>query len=159
MPPTLEEVVYGLARDALNEQRDVVAGLRSRAAPLLAGAGALAALLASPAVGDGVSFGAAPLHATLVCLGILGAGAALLGAIVILAIRDFGFSVDVDALYRAAQPDREQPEVYLLRIAESHRQARVANRPGVVVLQRWLIGGLVGVVVEVLGFATAIVVH
>ena len=151
--------MYGLARDALDEQRDVVASLRSRAAPLLAGAGALAALLASPAVGDGVSFDATPLHATLVCLGILGAGTAFLGAIVILAIRDFGFSVDVDALYRAAQPDREQPEVYLLRIAESHRQARVANRPGVLVLQRWLIGGLIGVVIEVLGFATAIVIH
>lgn len=159
MPPTLEEVVYELARGALDEQRDVVASLRSRAAPVLAGAGALAALLANPAVGDGVSFSGAPLHATLVCLGIVGAGVALLGAIVILAIRDFGFSVDVDALYRAAQPDREQPEVYLLRIAESHRHARVTNRPGVLVLQRWLIAGLIGVVVEVLGFATAIVVH
>lgn len=159
MPPTLEEVVYGLARDALNEQREVVASLRSRAAPLLAGAGALAALLASPAVGDGVSFGATPVHATLVCMGILGAGAALLGAIVILAIHDFAFSVDIDALYRAAKPDHEHPEVYLLRIAESHRQARVANRAGVLVLQRWLIGGLIGVVIEVLGFATAIVVN
>jgi len=159
MAPTLEEVVYELARNALDEQRDVVASLRSRAAPLLAGAGALAALLAAPAVGDGVSFSATPVHATLVCVGIIGAATALMGAIVVLAIRDFGFSVDVDALYRAAQPDRANPEVYLLRIAESHRQARVANRPGVLFLQRWLITGLGGVVLEVLGFAVAIAVH
>lgn len=159
MTPTLEEVAYGLARAALNEQRDVVASLRSRAAPILAGAGALAALLAGPAVGDGVSFNSTPLHATLFCLGIVGATTALLGAIVVLAIRDFGFSVDVDALYRAAAPDRDKPEVYLLRIAESHRQARVANRPGVLSLQRWLLAGLVGVVIEVLGFAVAIAVH
>ena len=51
--PTLEEVVYDLARAALDEQREVVAGLRSRAAPVLAGAGALAALLAKPAIDDG----------------------------------------------------------------------------------------------------------
>lgn len=159
MAPTLEELAYELARDALAEQRDVVASLRSRAAPLLAGAGALAALLAGPAVGDGVSFTATPAHAVLVCLGIVGAGIALLGAIVVLAIRDFGFSVDVDALYRAAQPDREHPDVYLLRIAESHRQARIANRPGVLFLQRWLVAGLIGVVGEVLGFAIAIAVH
>lgn len=159
MAPTLEEVAYDLARAALDEQRDLVANLRSRAAPLLAGAGALAALLAGPAVGDGLSFNAHTFHALLVCLGIAGAAAALVGAISVLAIRDFGFSVDVDHLYDAAYADRDQPDVYLLRIAESHRQRRVANRPGVVVLQRWLIAGLVGVVTEVLGFAVAVAVQ
>jgi hypothetical protein len=53
---------------------------------------------------------------------------ALLGAILILATRDFGFSVDVEHLYEAAFPDRDDPEVFLLRIAESHRQRRVENR-------------------------------
>lgn len=56
-------------------------------------------------------------HATLVCLGILGAVVALLGAILVLATRDFGFSVDVEPLYEAAFPDRHEPEVFLLRIA------------------------------------------
>lgn len=159
MPPTLEEVVYDLARAALDEQRDLVANLRSRAAPLLAGAGALAALLAAPAVGDGLSFGTHAVHAVLVCLGIAGATAALVGAIAVLAIRDFGFSVDVDHLYAAAYGDRDNPGVYLLRIAESHRQRRIANRAGVLVLQRCLVAGLVGVVIEVLGFAVAVAVH
>lgn len=159
MAPTLEEVVYDLARAALDEQRDLVANLRSRAAPLLAGAGALAALLAAPAVGDGLSFRGDPVHAVLVCLGIAGAAVALVGAIAVLAIRDFGFSVDIDHLYGAAYTDRENPDIYLLRIAESHRQRRVANRAGVLVLQRWLVTGLVGVVIEVLGFAVAVAVH
>jgi len=87
--PSLEEVIYDLARSALDEQREVVAGLRSRAAPVLAGAGALAALLARPAIGDGVSFGDQFVHA----------------------------------------------------------------------LQRYLVGGLVGVALEVAGFATAVAVH
>jgi hypothetical protein len=65
-----------------------------------------------------------------------------------------GFSVDADHLYRAAYADREQPEVYLLRIAESYRQRRVDNRAGVLALQRFLVGGLIGVIVEVAGFAT-----
>ena len=91
--------------------------------------------------------------------GSKGAIAALVGAILVLATRDFGFSVDADHLYRAAYADREQPEVYLLRIAESHRQRRVDNRAGVRALQRFLVGGLIGVVVEVAGFATALAVH
>jgi hypothetical protein len=131
MAPNLEEVIYDLARAALDEQREVVAGLRSRAAPVLAGAGALAALLARPAIDDGLSFADHSAHATLVCLGILGAVIALLGAILVLATRDFGFSVDVEPLYEAAFPDRHAPEVFLLRIAESHRQRRVQNRDNV----------------------------
>ena len=99
------------------------------------------------------------MHAILVCLGIAGATAALVGAIAVLAIRDFGFSVDVDQLYTAAYGDRDNPGVYLLRIAESHRQRRIANRAGVLVLQRCLVAGLVGVVIEVLGFAVAVAVH
>lgn len=159
MPPSLEEVVYDLAREALGEQRDLVANLRSRAAPVLAGSGALAALLAMPAIGDGLSFAQDPGHAGLVCLGIIGAVGALLGPILVLATRDFGFSVDAEPLYSAAYADRDQPEVYLVRIAESHRQRRVANREGVRWLQRYLIGGLVGVVFEVLGFGIALAVH
>jgi hypothetical protein len=46
-------VVYDLARAALDEQRELVVNLRSRAAPVLAGAGALAALLARPALVNG----------------------------------------------------------------------------------------------------------
>lgn len=157
--PSLEEVIYDLARAALDEQRDVVANLRSRAAPVLAGAGALAALLAQPAINDGLSFNQHPAHAALVCIGTLGAIAALLGAILVLATRDFGFSVDAEHLYGAAFSDRAHPEIYLLRIAESHRQRRVANREGVRALQRFLVGGLVGVVLEVVGFATALAVH
>ena len=67
----------------------------------------------------------------MVCVGIAGAVGALVGAILVLATRDFGFSVDVEQLYDAAFADRDQPEIYLLRIAESHRQRRVANRDGV----------------------------
>ena len=157
--PTLEEVVYNLARAALDEQREVVAGLRSRAAPVLAGAGALAALLAEPAVGDGLAFGDHPEHAALVCVGIAGAILALLGAILVLATRDFGFSVDAEGLYESAFADRDEPEVYLLRLAESLRLRRVANHDNVLALQRVLAGGLVGVGLEVAGFATAIAVH
>jgi len=159
VPPILEEVVYDLARAALEEQRELVAGLRSRAAPILAGAGALAALLAEPAIGGGVSFTADPLHAVLVVAGILGALAALLGAILVLATRDFGFSVDADRLYRAAFADRDDPEIFLVRLAESHRRRRVANLTGVRALQRFLLGGLIGVAFEVAGFATALAVH
>lgn len=159
MPPSLEEVVYDLARAALDEQRDLVANLRSRAAPVLAGSGALAALLATPAIGDGLSFSQRPVHAALVCLGIVGVVGALLGAILVLATRDFGFSVDAEHLYKAAYPDREQPAIYLLRVAESHRQRRVANREGVRWLQRYLIAGLAGVVLEILGFAAALAIR
>lgn len=159
MAPSLEEVIYDLARAALDEQREVVAGLRSRAAPVLAGAGALAALLAKPAIDDGLSFAHHPAHATLVCVGILGAVVALFGAILVLATRDFGFSVDVEPLYEAAFPDRHDPEVFLRRIAESHRQRRVENRDGVRALQRFLVVGLLGVVLEVAGFASALAVH
>lgn len=159
MPPSLEQVIYDLARAALEEQREIVANLRSRAAPVLAGAGALAALLARPAIDDGLSFAQHPGHAILVCVGIVGAIAALVGAILVLATRDFGFSVDAEQLYEAAYADREQPEIYLLRIAESHRQRRVANRDGLRALQRFLAAGLFGVVLEVAGFATALAVH
>lgn len=159
MAPTLEEVVYDLARAALDEQRDVVASLRSRAAPVLAGAGALAVLLAEPAIGDGLSFADRAGHALLVCIGIVGAITALVGAILVLATRDFGFSVDAERLYDSAYADRDQPEVYLLRLAESLRRRRVANRDGVLALQRFLLGGLVGVALEVAGFATALAVH
>jgi hypothetical protein len=147
--PSLEEV----------EQREVVASLRSRAAPVLAGAGALAALLARPAIGDGLSFGDAFAHALLICIGIAGAVIALLGAILVLATHEFGFSVDIDQLYASAYADRDDPETYLLRIAESHRQIRAQNRAGVRALQRYLVGGLVGVAFEVAGFATAVAVH
>ena len=126
---------------------------------MLAGSGAIAALLARPAIDDGLSFARAPVHGGLVCLGIVGAVVALLGAILILATRDFGFSVDADELYTAAYGDREKPEVYLARIAESHRERRVENRPGVRWLQRYLVGGLIGVVLEVVGFAAALAVH
>jgi len=136
--------VYELARAALEEQRELVAGLRSRAAPVLAGAGALAALLAEPAIGEGLSFTADPLHASLVVCGILGAVAALLGAILVPATRDFGFSVDADRLYRAAYADRGDPETYLIRLAESHRQRRVANLDGVRALQRFLLAASSG---------------
>lgn len=159
MAPRLEEVIYDLARAALDEQREVVASLRSRAAPVLAGAGALAALLARPAIGGGLSFDNQPFHATLVVIGIIGAVIALLGAILVLATHDFGFSVDIDQLYDAAYADREHPETYLLRIAESHRQIRLENRDGLRALQRYLVGGLVGVALEVAGFATAVAVH
>jgi hypothetical protein len=157
--PTLEEVIYDLARAALDEQREVVASLRSRAAPILAGAGALAALLARPAIGEGLTVAEQPLHATLVVIGIIGAVIALLGAILVLATHEFGFSVDIDQLYGSAYADREHPETFLLRIAESHRQARLKNRPGVRALQRYLVGGLIGVALEVAGFATALTVH
>ena len=76
-----------------------------------------------------------------------------------LATKNFGLSVDAEQLYDAAFTDREHPEIYLLRIAESHRQRRVANRDGVRALQRFLVGGLFGVVLEVAGFATAVAVH
>lgn len=157
--PSLEEVIYDLARVALDEQREVVANLRSRAAPVLAGAGALAALLARPAIDGGLSFVQQPVHASLVCVGIAGAIVALVGAILVLATRDFGFSVDAEQLYDAAFADRERPEIYLLRIAESHRQRRVFNRDGVRALQRFLVAGLCGVVLEVVGFAAAVAVH
>lgn len=159
MPPTLEEIVYDLARSALDEQRDTVASLRSRAAPVLAGAGALAALLADPAIGEGLSFSADAWHAGLVCLGVLGAVAALVGAILVLATRDFGFSVDSERLYESAFDDRDEPQVYLLRLAESHRRRRASNREGVLALQRYLLVGLCGVALEVAGFATALAVH
>jgi hypothetical protein len=84
------------------------------------------------------------VHAILVCVGIVGAIAALVGAILVLATRDFGFSVDAEQLYDAAFADRKRPEIYLLRIAESHRQRRVANRDGVRALQRFLVAGPVG---------------
>ena len=100
--PSLEEVIYDLARVALDEQREVVANLRSRAAPVLAGAGALTALLAKPAIDGGLSFVQQPVHAILACVGIVGAIAALVGAILVLATRDFGFSVDAEQLYDAA---------------------------------------------------------
>ncbi len=132
--------MYDLARAALDEQREVVSSLRSRAAPILAGAAALAALLAEPAIGEGLSFARHPAHAVLVCLGIVGAVGALVGAVFVLAVHDFGFSVDAEQLYDAAFGDREHSEIYLLRIAESHRQRRVANRPGVISLQRYLVG-------------------
>ena len=159
MALSLEEVIYDLARAALDEQREVVANLRSRAAPVLAGAAALAALLAKPAIDDNVSFVQQPGHAILVCVGIVGAVVALVGAILVLATKDFGFSVDAEQLYDAAFADREHPEIYLLRIAESHRQRRVANRDGVRALHRFLIAGLGGVVLEVAGLATAVAVH
>jgi hypothetical protein len=78
---------------------------------VLAGAGALAALLARAAINDGVSVSHHPWHAVLVCVGIVGAVVALLGAILVLATRDFGFSVDIDQLYGAAYADREKPEI------------------------------------------------
>lgn len=159
MPPTLEEVVYDQARSALDEQREVVADLRSRAAPVLAGAAAIAALLADPAIDDGLSVGENFLHALLSCIGIIGAIGALVGAILLLAPRRFGFSLDVARLYDSAVADREQPERYLLRLAESMRRRRVANAAGVEALHRLLAIGLIGVSLEIAGFATAVAVH
>jgi hypothetical protein len=159
MPPTLEEVVYDLARAALDEQRELVVNLRSRAAPVLAGAGALAALLAGPAMANGLSFAHRPVHASLVCVGIVGAVTALLGPLLVLAAWDLAFGVDSARLYAAAFGDRERPEVYLTRIAEDHRLRREGNRHGVRWMQRCLATGLAGVVAELIGFAVAVAVH
>jgi hypothetical protein len=84
-------------------------------------------------------------------IGILGAAGALLGAIVVMATRDFGFSVDPARLYASAYGDRDAPEVYLMRLAESHRRHRIANRDGVLALRRYLLIGLCGVTLEVPG--------
>ncbi len=89
-------------------------------------------------------------------VGIIRAAIALLGAILVLATHEFGFSVDVDHLYESAYADREDPETYLLRIAESHPQARLENRDGVRALQRYLVGGLLSALSRVLSLVRAL---
>jgi hypothetical protein len=158
MQPTLEEVVYDLARAALDEQRELVANLRSRAAPVLAGAGAVAAILARPAVHGRLSFSRHARNGGLVALGIIAAVISLLGSILVLARPDVGFSVDIEALYPAAFGDRGHPEIHLVRIAESRRLRRVANRAGVRWMRRCLAAALVGLLIEVIGFGGAIAV-
>jgi hypothetical protein len=81
-------------------------------------------LLAKPAIDDWLSSADQPLHAGFVCAGIVGAVGALLGAIRVLAMRYFGFSVDAGHLYRAAYADRNEPEVRLLRVAALEQLAR-----------------------------------
>ena len=94
MPPTLEEVVYDLARAALDEQRELVTNLRASAAPLLAVSGALTAHLARPTISGGLSLSREPVHGSLVAAGIAGGVAALLGALLVLAGRSFSFAMD-----------------------------------------------------------------
>jgi hypothetical protein len=159
MPSTLEEVAYDLARAALDEQREFVTNLRGSAAPLLAVSGALTALLAKPATASGVSFSRGPLHGTLLAAGIAGGVVALLGALLVLAKRSFSFAVDSTRLYTVAYADRESPEIYLRRIAEAHLLRRDENRRGVLWMQRCLAAGLLGVVLELLGFGLALAVH
>jgi hypothetical protein len=159
MVPTLEEVVYDLARAALDDQRELITSLRASAAPLLAVSGALAALLARPAIAPAPSLSEAPVHGGLVAAGIAGGVAALLGAIFVLAKRDFAFAVDSTRLYAVAYADRASPEVYLRRIAETHQLRRDENQRGVLWMQRCLAAGLVGVVLELAGFGLAVAVH
>jgi hypothetical protein len=92
-------------------------------------------------------------------LGVIGAVMALVGPIVVLGAWDLAFSVDSGRLYAAAFGDRDQPQVYLVRIAEAHRLRREGNRQTVRWMQRCLWGGLVGVVAELIGFALALAVH
>jgi hypothetical protein len=159
MPPTLEEVVYALARAGLDEQRELATDLRASAAPVLAGGAALAALLARPAIADGVSFVHRPVHAGLVCAGIAGAVTALVGSLLVLAAWDLAFAVDPARLYADAYRDRDRPGVYLIRIAEAHRVRQESNVEEILRIHRCLAGGRIGVVLELVGFALALAVH
>jgi hypothetical protein len=126
---------------------------------VLAGGGAIAALLARPALVDGLSFAQRPVHACLVSLGIAGAVTALVAPLLVLSAWGLAFTVDSATLYAAAYPDRDRPGVYLAKIAEAHLVRHHENGAGILRMHRYRVGGLIGLALELLRFALALAVH
>lgn len=150
---TLEEVTYDLSRQALADQASIVDGLRSRTAPIVAAAVAVAGLLAKPAVED-----AHNLRLLIAVIGFVAGLVAIVAAANVLRSRELGFVVDSVGLYDVAKADSEHPEIYYVKLAGTLRQRRLKNEPAVTKLNQWFTLALGALVVEAFGLALAVAV-
>lgn len=132
--PTLEEITYDAARDALREQEAEVAGIRQRTGTLLAAHALVASFLGSPVLR---AEGLVPL--TWVGLAALVGGLLLAGAL--LAPWNIRFTLDAVALYdalreKAAAQSEGETSAWLVTAAYLYLELRALNAPKVSVLSR-----------------------
>lgn len=126
--------------------------LRVRTGPVLALLAAIVAL-GSPALVDAGTWSQV--------IGVAGLVSGLLGVVFgirVLTPGELTFAVDPVAFHAAAAEDRDRPEVYYLRLAETLREMQLENEPGVKEIREGY-GALLGAVVLaalLLGVATAI---
>lgn len=152
------ERIYELGRDALAEQERSVADLRSRVAPLLAGAAVLGTLLARPAVAGTHPDGAGEW----ICLlgGIGAGGVALICCVGLFGLYRLVFSVDALAQFDLLQQDGllEDEVRRDLAIAFQMAEFRRTNDHRVRRLRLLLLGALSAFVTEavLLGAAAAL---
>lgn len=149
-----EQRIYELGSEALAEQERQVAELRTRGATLLAAGAVIASLLAGPIFDGPHPRGTGEVIAAAV--GMMGAGALLTLAVLLLSPRELGFSVKAGATYRALweQEILEQPMVDLA-LAEAFEQRRQENAKVVGQLVSFLGLALGALTLETAGFATA----
>jgi hypothetical protein len=155
----LEEVIHAEAKDALKQQESQVDDLRRRATGLLAAAAAIGAFLATSAARNGVSFtGGDPglWHALATTVGVLG-GICAFGCAVYVQISrdDLRFSIDALLLIAHLWPDRNDSEIYYLRLADALRGRHRINHPVVQRMHGAITFGLAAVVCEVAGLLVA----
>jgi hypothetical protein len=150
---SLEEVTYDLARQALADQASIVDGLRSRTAPVVAAAVAVAGLLAKPAVES-----ADDARLAIAVAGFTAGLVAIVAAANVLRSRELGFVIDSLGLYDIAKADSEHPEVYYVKLAGTLRQRRLENESAVATLNSWFSLALGALVVEAFGLALAVAV-
>jgi hypothetical protein len=155
--PSLPQLTYDLAQGTIGEQESQVRDVRSRMAPLLAGATAAAGLLAKPALArHHDEFRHRDAHVLAVSVGALGVLVVILSAAYVLRSRRLAFTADAIKFYGEAYKDRASPGVYLLRLAATLRARAAVNEKTIRRLHRAFNLALVGLGLEILGFVVAV---
>lgn len=157
MSESLEQLALDLARDALAEQSAEVVEIRSRAAPVLAGAAAAAGLLAKSAFSESAHGNGRPIvQSAAAVIGAVAALVVLVCAVLVLVSRRLGFSVDAGAFYASATKDANDPAALCRRLMSSYRTQRAENEPTVQQMRLAITTAVVALGIEVAGFAIAV---
>lgn len=119
--PMLEELVYSAAQRALDQQSTALSDLRTRTSTLVAAATLSASFLGAAAIGRNTPAWAAVLAMAAFLLTGAFAGGVLWPARV-------SFALDADRVHEELDPDREDPEAYLLRAAYGLRDVYLVNK-------------------------------
>jgi hypothetical protein len=152
--PSFEERIYQLGVDELAEQERQVAEIRGRAPALLAAGAVVPSLLAHAVFHGRHPHGFSEVLCTV--LGIAGAAALLVAALMLLWPRELGFSVNTRATYQELwdQQILEQP-LLDLTLADAFHDRRQANKVVVTKLTGLLALAMMALAIEAAGFAAA----
>jgi hypothetical protein len=152
---SFEERLFQLGVDELAEQERQVADIRGRIPAVLAAGAVVPSLLANAVFHGQHPHGFDEVACTV--LGVAGAVALLVGALsMLLPSYELGFSLKATDTYRELWTRRilEQPLIDL-SLAEALHERRVENEAVVDRLKALLTLAVIGLIVEVVGFAAA----